>query len=62
VSQGDGVYVTTGGGPSPTAYVYGNGYEVVVGAPAVSGVTPIGSGLTAEQSVAAAQAVLGALG
>ena len=62
VPRGDGVYVVTDAGGSPTAYVYANGNEVAVGPPSADGLTPTGSGLTADQTVAAAQAVLTALG
>jgi hypothetical protein len=62
VQRAEGVYLATDSGGSSTAYVYGNGEEVTVGAPVNSGLTPSTSGLTADQTVAAAQAVLGGLG
>ena len=64
VPRGAGVYVSTDGGGTPTAFAYGNGNEVVVGGslPTSSGAAPAASGLSADQLVAAAQAVLGALG
>jgi hypothetical protein len=62
VQRADGVYVATDGGGSATAYVYGNGEEVAVGALSSGGLTPTSSGLTAEETVAAAQAVLDNLG
>ncbi|MEP6563404.1 MAG: hypothetical protein ABJD68_20275, partial [Nakamurella sp.] len=62
VPRGAGVYVVTDSGGSSTAYAYGNGDEVAVGPSSSGGLTPTGSGLTADQSVAAAQAVLNALG
>jgi hypothetical protein len=62
VLRGDGVYVAEAGGGSATAYVYGNGNEVTVGAASISGPAAATTGLTDDQTVAAAQAVLGALG
>jgi len=62
VPRGDGVYLATDDGGSVTAYVYGGGDEVAVGAPPDTGSAPGASGLTTDQTVAAAQAVLAALG
>ena len=63
VPRSDGAYVSTNGGGMATAFAYGNGYQVQVGAPNAPGTAaPTGTGLTADQLVAAAQAVLGTLG
>lgn len=55
----DGGYLAIDASGSQVAFVYGNGYQVAVGGSAVQ--APAGSGLSAEQLVAAAQAVLAAL-
>lgn len=63
--RGGGVYIATDSAGGAVAFAYGNGNEVVVSAPpaepgAIS--APPVSGLSADQLVAAAQAVLGSLG
>lgn len=56
-------YLGVDAGGGPTAYAYGNGYQVSVGGPPPSaGAIPVPSGLTADQAATAAAAVLGALG
>ena len=61
--QSGAVYLAADAAGVDTAYVYGNGFEVAVGGwPAVGDSVAIGSGLTTDELVAAAQAVLGTLG
>lgn len=65
IARDGGVYVATDSGRAPVAFAYGNGNEIVVsGPPAELGAisAPPVSGLSADQLVAAAQAVLGAIG
>ena len=62
VSRGDNVYVAGDESGSPVVFAYANGDQVVVsGWPAAGDSVALPSGLTVEQSVAAAEAVLGAL-
>ena len=61
--QSGDVYLAVDAAGADTAFVYGNGFEVAVGGwPAVGDSVAIGSGLTTDELVAAAQAVLGTLG
>ena len=63
VAKGNDVYVASDESGSRVVYVYGNGRQVVVsGWPASGDSVAIASGLNAEQSVTAAEAVLGAVG
>jgi hypothetical protein len=59
VPQVDGTYLATDGPGTPTVFAYGNGYEVAVGGSPATGAA---SGLSADQLMAAARAVLSALG
>ena len=61
--QSGAVYLAADAAGVDTAYVYGNGFEVAVGGwPAVGDSVAVLSGLTTDELVAAAQAVLGTLG
>ncbi len=62
VSQGAGRYLSTDSGGGQTAYAYGNGLEVAVGKDRSPGALPEGDPLSADQLLAAAQAVLAAQG
>ena len=62
VSQGSGRYLSTDAGGGQTAYTYANGLEVAVGKNRSGTGLPEGSPLTADQVLAAAEAVLGTLG
>ena len=62
VSQGSGRYLSTDAGGGQTAYTYANGLEVAVGKNRSGTGLPEGSQLTADQVLAAAEAVLGTLG
>ena len=62
VSQGSGRYLSTDAGRGQTAYTYANGLEVAVGKNRSGTGLPEGSPLTADQVLAAAEAVLGTLG
>jgi hypothetical protein len=63
VARGDDVYLASDESGSPVVYAYGNGDQVVVsGWPASGDSVALPSGLTVDQSVAAAEAVLGSLG
>jgi hypothetical protein len=62
-AKGDNIYVANDAAGSPVVYAYGNGNQVAVsGWPAAGDSVAVASGLTVEQSVAAAQAVLDAVG
>ena len=62
-AKGDNIYVANDAPGSPVVYAYGNGNQVVVsGWPASGDSVAVASGLTVDQSVAAAQAVLDAVG
>ena len=60
VAQGSGLYVATDAAGSPTAYAYANGLEVAVGQDRSGIGLPDSSQLTADQLLAAADAVLSA--
>ena len=62
VSQGAGRYLSSDSGGGHTAYAYGNGLEVAVGKDRSSAGLPEGDPLSADQLLAAAQAVVGAQG
>ena len=63
VPRSDGSYVATDGGGMITAFVYGNGYQVEIGPPSTPGTAaPSDTGLSADELVVVAQAVLSALG
>ena len=62
-ARGDNVYVASDEAGSPVVYAYGNGNQVVVsGWPAAGDSVAVASGLTVDESVAAAQAVLAPCG
>ena len=62
VPQGPGLYISTDPTGLQTAYAYANGREVAVGKDRWATGLPQGDPLTAEQLLAAAQAVLAAVG
>ncbi len=62
VSQGSGRYLSTDAGGMQTAYAYAGGLGVAVGKDQSGSGLPEGDPLTADQLLAAAQAVLGVLG
>lgn len=62
VSQGSGRYLSTDAGGTQTAYAYAGGLGVAVGKDQSGSRLPEGDPVTEDQLLAAAQAVLGALG
>jgi hypothetical protein len=62
-ARGDDIYLASDATGSPVVYAYGKGNQVVVsGWPASGDSVAIESGLTVEESVGAAEAMLGAIG
>ena len=58
----DGAYVATDSAAGQTVFAYGNGYQVEVGGRSTNdGLTAVSAGLSADQLLTAARAVLGAL-
>ena len=62
VSQGSGRYLSTAAGGTQTAYAYAGGLGVAVGKDQSGSGLPEGDPVTEDQLLAAAEAVLGALG